>query len=820
MKDVYNFKRNAARKAIIRAAMAGTPWLIYRNLAHWWKIQDLEQGQDPSWNRWVEGDPKVGLESKPSMNGALQKIRSWYYNKKIQLMAIYGVSEAEIDEMFQCYVLYDPASGVYLKSDGPYTAEKPAWDTASRLASRRGIKLDPNSAETLLELANLIPDTQEKLNAMAPNDPLLLQVKEVIAEKAQNKQLHSGLTAIKKNVDPLKEMQKVKSQLFEVRSDLKGRLSYFTQRFGKTTKKELMANIQLVMKDVLTNFGIAMGPEDIKFVAPELPPDEVKKLGSENAENIQHVYKNLGVDANGNDTPELQALLAEAPILAPNSFVALSASGVNKILQKACKDNNWEDVYEEAIKSLAAKNKMTVDQVKEHASTNEDMIDQLKTQLVAIKRKLVKAKDPKAQLINIPTQKVMGYEKVGAQRTEAFRVKTIQKNIMNFRVEILKAIVDIGSADPTKLSERLNISRKGLKTKAKGVWTSDLINGWLHMLEQEGRLVDESGNVVGHKSYKTLLKENLAFEKQQDKMYEQKEFGFDSLKASYRISSAAFAATPEEYVDKAYRIVMNAPDPNNHFAKGDEGYGHYEEITCDRLVELRLKADASGKTLKEREQFIRSEILKQIGDNNKIEETTPKVLYEAPDLSTLIDQQFEEEEQESNPTLLDVDNDVVNGEVVAPEAVLPEEAVKDVSIEKEVEQEELTPEQEAEDFQVSEVPPYGEAVEPELGTEFDINEVKPQEKIDLLPDQSKKIPQQSTPVPQAIKPKPTPKVEEEDDEDFDPFNVSHLSKSNIRSIVSNSIQNLIKIARDLDIKGKEKDAEEIHQIIRKYQNRL
>lgn len=76
---------------------------------------------------------------------------------------------------------------------------------------------------------------------------------------------------------------------------------------------------------------------------------------------------------------------------------------------------------------------------------------------------------------------------------------------------------------------------------------------------------------------------------------------------------------------------------------------------------------------------------------------------------------------------------------------------------------------------------------------------------DILPPEQEKTPALTPPAPQPF-PVP-PKLEEEKEEE----------EENLLSLLSNTLRNLIKIARELDESGKEEAAEEVHKVIRKYQ---
>jgi hypothetical protein len=66
-------------------------------------------------------------------------------------------------------------------------------------------------------------------------------------------------------------------------------------------------------------------------------------------------------------------------------------------------------------------------------------------------------------------------------------------------------------------------------------------------------------------------------------------------------------------------------------------------------------------------------------------------------------------------------------------------------------------------------------------------------------------------LPPRIQPEPQVPTEEDEDEDVTP---------NLLELLSNTVKNLIKVARELDDEGKGEAAEEVHKVIRKYQKRI
>ena len=756
MKQVFNFQKEA---------MSVGPWQVYRGMLQWWPLEDLETGADPSWNRWVEGDPEKFLPPNPSMNGALQRIRDWYYNKKLLFRARYGCSDEEVDRMFQVNVGYDPKYGVYMVSSGPYMAEAPAWHSTNIFRSLKKVPLEP---EALLQLSNSMPSDEKTLAIMkSKNDPMYQDIHSSLVQIAKGQK--GGLTSIKNPKTELQNILKLKQSILEVRSDLRNKFSFFTWRFGRAEKEEILANVRKIVDHVFKYFGnLEISPEDVKFVLSEMPSGEVGKEG--NASQIQHVYKNIT-----ENSPEGQALFVERPIVGVGSYFALSASGIKKVLEKASKDGKWADAYDEGLKMLAKQNKMTLDQTRELLATDEDMMEGFLKVLRTMRDNFKKNKDPKAEMMNIPKQgpkpEDMGYQRVGQLRPSSLRISSTQRSIQQIRLDILRAIVELKGADPVKLSDYLNESRKKHKgTKAKGVFTPEILSGWLAKLESEGRIIDKKGKVKGHKSYKTLLKENENLQKEMEDNESLRDCGFETLTDVYRISSASFMETPEEFVDKKTRAKMNVIDNPNIFAKGDEGYGPYEAITAEALTSMRMNARKKG-TEKDMEKQIRADISKEIGDKNKQKEQAPKVLYQPANIEDAQEEIMSESEPEK-PVILDVDTDVVEGKPVPA-------------------QEEISP------------------------VQFDVTEMKtPQEKVELPPTAEPKVPEKLK-KKKNVK-KPDPEIEPVGA----PSGLQLPQEFGPEDIIAGTINRLIKIARDLDNRGKEKAAEEIHQIIRKYQSKL
>jgi hypothetical protein len=134
---------------------------------------------------------------------------------------------------------------------------------------------------------------------------------------------------------------------------------------------------------------------------------------------------------------------------------------------------------------------------------------------------------------------------------------------------------------------------------------------------------------------------------------------------------------------------------------------------------------------------------------------------------------------------------------------------------QEVEKEDEKVEEGKEEFPIEEVPaeaPVAQGVEQE--GDFPIDEIPVAE-----------TPQAIQPVPAIQPPQAVPQkqpVAEENQQPITPQNNTNekkrkKTKENVNNLVANTLKSLIKIAKELDDKGKYDAAEEVHRVIRKYQ---
>lgn len=146
------------------------------------------------------------------------------------------------------------------------------------------------------------------------------------------------------------------------------------------------------------------------------------------------------------------------------------------------------------------------------------------------------------------------------------------------------------------------------------------------------------------------------------------------------------------------------------------------------------------------------------------------------------------------------------GNINMPTTGMEPDANLDITEKKESQQSEVvveaTPDDAAAEAQPQEATPQE--------FDFDVNEV-PQEKI---PQGTPPPTSPTTPTPGAgAEPVPEPEPEPEAQQ-------KTPKKLDLKSLLGNTVESLIVMARDLDSQGKEDAAEEIHKIIRKYQGRI
>lgn len=717
--QVFNLKKAMDQ---IREAMA--EWTVYLPQKSWWRLDEIEAGS-PSWNEWVNGVPEKGLKPNESMQSAYNEIRHWYYKTKLFMRARYGLSDNDMNSVFQVFVGYDPMRGVHMMSIGPYFAKRAAWSQTKAHCDANNTPLRPDKLLELAESIQIPPELKGKQLTENPN-------------------------------------YKLKRSILSVRSDMLNKTSYFTRRFGRITQEDFEAAIQKQLDTVLKNFGTILSVNDVEFTLKQCPASQVgvgllqeeDDSGEATDEDKNKSRVNIKWDVNtftaDPSNPSVKQVLMDRPVMGSGSMLKISPSGLDKILQHYAQEGKWMDIYNMALQDAAKQRDITVEEASKLLGTERDFITRIFVpRLRKYKKDMEEKGDLRAEFLNIPsfTDRTLPPSRQGQQQTETLRFKTSQKSIMLYKLDILRAIGEIHTANPTKLSEHMNETRKKHKTKAAAVFTPEIVSQWVDQIKSEGQVI-KKGKVIKVKSWATMLKEAETQFEAMEKNIELRDVGFDDALDAYRMASTYFLETKEEFIDPKTRAKINLVDPPNLFMREGEEI----QVNSASLTKIRSKARKLG-TEEEAKKALQAEIIKEIGDAGKKPMEEPTEVKPGQPGSTI------------------------------NKSDVPEPSLEDV------------PSPSQEPFNVTDVTGFPQETTPaEQPFEPSVTEVT-----------------ENTDKEVANQPEALVGEDAEDAED---------KKLDYKKLFGNTLNGLIGLARDLDSQGKEKSAEEIHQIIRKYQNKL
>lgn len=556
-----------------------------------------------------------------------------------------------------------------------------------------------------------------------------------------------------------------KRELLEVRADLMNKFSSFEKTFNKIDRSEMNKGINSYMQRLLNEFGIMFDKDtDIGIVVKSFDPDP-KNIGKidESADWISTEFESL----NPND-PKGKKLFDSGIMPGVGTFLKLNPRGINKLFQKFAQEGNWSDLYEKAINMIAVANGKTVEETRVLVAEDKKFSDMLFNELKNIENELNKKvpPDPRAKLMKlIHKTNVKDPPKMGAQQAQTYRVGMAQRSILELKKELLEAVVKIGTDDPVKVAAAIASGRATQHTKAKGMLNAEFIPQWLNAIRSEDEAIQKIKKQKKVRPYADIL---VSVTKDLDSLYmgnELRDAGVNDLETALRLQSTKHMKSPLEYIDiktKAPLQFVNAP---NMFAKpGEENI----PVTAKDLTEMRLTREAKMPEEVLQKQ-IEEEIKKEIGDLSKV---LGNGIEENVVLSPEEDKGKEEEkkDQEKLPSSDGVETPVA----------IPGEP----------------------DFGVTEIPTVPEV---------------PQEKIDLTPDATPIVPGGDGVPVSEVKPEgviPAPAAT-----NIPPVPKKKKKKTNFKEMVASTVKSLIILARDLDSQGKDKSAEEIHKVIRKYQNK-
>jgi len=570
-----------------------------------------------------------------------------------------------------------------------------------------------------------------------------------------------------------------------VKADINNRFGFFTKRHQRATQKEIQKSAMNYIKDTLDELSkiidtsdVEIGLDDLQLVLKKATGDS---RGTTQISKSETVYNGLG-----ENSPDAKTLFRDTPILGAESEIKIKPNVLSNIILKCAKSGNWQNIYNEALykiarKSIPTKSKkglsvITDDMVRakviEISNALQDssfdgakIMEQVLKFSHEIRQEMISKGDVNAELLKIPSSdfKIMKGQGAGTAMPTTLGIKADQYHLAELRTEILDAIAKSGTEDPKKIAEILNSEAKREKVgniKAKGKITEQEVEQFIIRCKKE-RKVRVKGQFAKQKSYEQLANESKTqLEDLRNALNKKDLSGFNNIEEAFVMACLSLASPGSDAIDPQTKAHISSTfmPPPDLFTRGED----FVNYTSQQLIETRRNKKDADELLGTIRIASPKDIEREIGvtenENPDIEETE------------------ETEEIESPIEDIPVDEPMIN-EIDAPINQEPEQI-----------------DQPIEDFPITELPQQAELLNaPVNPTEVQNNEVS-------------QIPQEINPI--------------EEDSDKKANRRKKTNPVDLSKVVSNSLGTLIKVAKDLDNKGKYDASEEVHKIIRKYQKGL
>ena len=815
---IFNLKKDYLEKV----AMAK----IYDQPLIWWyNLTDILDGRAQEWNALAKENPYA--------NKVLGLIRQGYWSKIKYFEAKYGMTLEEATKAYGILVGYSPNDGIHITAIGPYKISDNERKEALKWAGEVGI---------IKDTAHEIPNPQNILNKVNELLPAKVKVDSNEIEGVNDDVTEEMVTTMYGNKTKKRDL------LLRYRCELLNKFNFFNQKYGHLSREQVKASYERYIKGLLENIAIAWSipSEEVLSLETELSKDlnindvnlVLKYLSADGAQKIvaddelavekkggfksrkpvvkkqDEVIDNLGQFIDSPETPmgEYRAFVT------PQSQMRLKPSGMLKVFEKCFASKKITDIYNEVIATLCKEKNIDPSQYQALIGNDTQLMQDLILKLNVLKQGMLKNNDARANLM--PEIISFGeFESAGAfgQQTptankvgkETIRKLNRDKLVLDAvleRIDLKKKTTVSPSGKPVRnvklddydyqvVTKNIN-SKLPRNTKAKGEYTVEIVKS----------IIDSIRIRLGEG------KKKLSFADLAKKTDEQKasiinnaqlsDVGYSSFKEIYEIACLEWEGPPATDIDPATRARLHNAVKST-FGTSLEGYN------------FDLKSEFLA--LKHREAY-EALVKRSVAENRPIQEIKQSIYSELDDqIKLYIKQHFGKDVDFNAPPPEDVKT--IEQEANEKEN-LPEEQQEEEETEKTEEgEEQLATEGIGENFDITEEPieqvkrPTS-IPEPAMENGFDINEISPTETsqptsaqpvmpidnhISEIPVDDMSMPE-PTPVSRRKKRKQAPVIETPIEEDT----------------FSYTIKNLVKIASDLDNKGKFSAAEEIHKIIRKY----
>ena len=813
---IFNLKKDYLDKV----AMAK----IYDQPLIWWyNLTDILDGRAQEWNEFAKDNPYA--------NNVLGIIQQGYWSKIKYYMAKYGMPLEEATKAYGILIGYRPNDGIHMTAIGPYKISDNERKEALRWAGETGL---------ISNTAHEVPNPQTLLDKV--NELLPAKIKVEGANEVEGANDPEEMTTTMYG-----NKTKKRDLLLRYRCELLNKFNFFNQKYGHLNKDQVKASYERYVKGLLANIAIAwsipseeifniekdlsqnLNLNDVNIVLKYLSPDGAKKIVADDelapekkggfktrkpiVKKQDVVIDNLEQFVNSNDEPmgEFRSFVT------PQSQMRLKPSGMLKVFEKCFAAKKISYIYDQAILEVCKEKNIDPSQYKLLVGNDTKLMEDLVAKLSALKQGMLKNNDARANLMpeiitfgefesagafgqQTPTANKIGLETIRKLNRDKLVLEAVleridlKKKTSSPTGKLLKNI-KLDDNDYQVITKNLNL-RLPRNTKAKGEYTVDIVKGIIDSIRI--RL----GEGKKKFSYDTLLKKNEEQKVTILKNAELSDVGYSSFKEIYEIACLEWEGPPATDIDPATRARLHNAIKST-FGTSLEGYN------------FDLKSEFLA--LKHREAY-EALVQRSVSENRPIQEIKQSIYAELDDQFKLyIKQHFGRDVDFNAPPPEDVKT--IEQEANEKEN-FPEEQQEEEETEKTEEgEEQLATEGIGENFDITEEPieqvkrPTS-IPEPAMENGFDINEISPTETsqptsaqpvmpidnhISEIPVDDMSMPE-PTPVSRRKKRKQAPVIETPIEEDT----------------FSYTIKNLVKIASDLDNKGKFSAAKEIHKIIRKY----
>lgn len=527
----------------------------------------------------------------------------------------------------------------------------------------------------------------------------------------------------------------------------KGKFAFFTRRFQTANEEDITNSAMDILGKKLKQYSDYLDLSDFSL--------KLKKATEGMTKGGYQTFEEESFDSLDPNSPEGRQLYSEKPILGSNSQINLNAKGLTKLMNYASETGGWKDLLEKAIHDVALSKQIDPEQLKTNMSTDYNLAKAVFNSAKSHQIKLIEAGDPAAQMMApIPEFIKWGHGKAGSQITSVLQTAKIAKSMLEFKDEVLTAVLTAQSNDPAVIADFINKFRldvkKGKGAKAKGKITQDIVQYWIDEISKE--LEPNENWQTGFKRLKEKTSNAIVDANNEE--------GFDDFDTALQVSSLNFAEVSHDQIDphSKAKLTMFTPPPMFQRDEGTENVDSKELVSRFRLSKEEVANLSKKNKGKRNNKEEADDLMSEIGSEEEIQDE-------------IVSSPFPSEEKEMEESNEESDEQISNFESTSP--------INTDSIES---PNNSNPEN---DFSIID---NTNAEENPIDNSFEVEDDNVQEVV---------------PEPEIAKHENDTKNTEEEDEE-------------LKSLFSNTITNLRKLANIYISEGNHNEAKEICKIIRKY----